>query len=138
LVASELQRLADGRWLNVGSFHNRTVEMFRERAPRISTAASQKDVAALYFGRLMPSPLKRRLLNKAHGEVLQIPRSWMALPLDTKKFITFVQQESRYAMYWTINESDAMMELLQRGANGIVSDEVLTARKVIDEFNSSD
>jgi len=33
VVAQELQRVSDGRWVNVGSFHEKTIRAFRQHAP---------------------------------------------------------------------------------------------------------
>jgi len=136
-VASTLRTLNDGRWMNVGSFHPRIINAFRALAPEISTAASQWDVATQYFGRKLPNGVSRSLLKRAKGEVLQIPEQWRGLPLNTRAFIHHVQTQNRLVMYWTINDSITMQQLLERGANGLVSDNVLVAREVIDQFVAS-
>lgn len=133
-VAAALRKLNDGRWLNVGSFHPKIVHAFRHFAPEISTAATQWDVAAHYFGRLLPRRIQAPVLKRAQGEVLQIPQRWNGLPLNTPAFINHLQNENQPVMYWTINDEPSMLTLLDRGANGIVSDEVILARKVINEF----
>lgn len=134
IVARELQRITDGRWVNVGSFHQKTINNFRQQAPEISTAASQWDVAALFFGRWLPAGLRQFLVQKSGGQVLQIPQRWSGLALDSTHFIHYVQQQERQVMYWTINDPDDMLTLLNNGANGIVSDNVVIARNVIDQF----
>lgn len=133
-VADTLRTLDDGRWINVGSFHPRIVKAFRNLAPEISTAASQWDVAAQYFGRKLPGGFRSALLKRGKGNVLQIPERWKGLPLNTKAFIQHVQTQNQHVMYWTINDSDSMRTLLERGANGLVSDNVLVAREAIDQF----
>ena len=138
VVARELRRIADGRWLNVGSFHQKSIDTFRRCAPEISTAASQWDVAALYFGRWFPAGIRRSMIEKSGGQVLQIPQRWSGLSLDSANFIRFVQQQHRLVMYWTINDPEDMRSLLARRANGIVSDNVLIAREVIDHFVEQD
>jgi len=134
LVAKELQLIHDERWVNVGSFHQKAITAFRQLAPEISTAASQLDVAALFFARRLPEKFRQALLDQSKGQVLQIPTSWKGLALDSSNFIQFVQQQDRRVMYWTINDSDNMRMLLSRGANGLVSDNVNVARQAIDQF----
>jgi len=124
----------DERWVNVGSFHQKAITAFRQLAPEISTAASQLDVAALFFARRLPEKFRQALLDQSKGQVLQIPTSWKGLALDSSNFIQFVQQQDRRVMYWTINDSDNMRMLLSRGANGLVSDNVNVARQAIDQF----
>ncbi len=136
-VATELRKLNDGRWINVGSFHPKTMHAFRSFAPEISTAATQWDVATHYFGRALPGVLRKPILKRAKGRVLQIPEQWFGLPLNTAAFIQHVQSEQRSVMYWTINEASSMRTLLQRGANGLVSDNVLVARTMIDQFSAA-
>jgi len=135
LIADELTTLDDGRWINVGSFHDRIIKYFRSYNDRFSTAASRSDVATLYFGRRFPGSGGSRIMNKAGGRVLQIPEAYMGLPLNTEAFIQRVQAADRQVMYWTINDEDRMKTLLARGANGLVSDNIFTAREVIDRFN---
>ena len=134
IVAEELRKLSDGRWLNVGSFHQKTINAFRQQAPEISTAAARLDVAALFFGRKLPPRLCQSLNKKSGGQVLQIPERWGGLALDSAGFIDYIHQQNRLVMYWTINNPDNMLNLLNRGANGIVSDNVVVAREIIDQF----
>lgn len=136
-AASELRKLNDGRWINVGSFHPKIVNAFRAYAPEISTAATQWDVATHYFGRWLPSPIRKPLLKRAQGQVLQIPERWNGLALNSAAFIQHIQSEHQSIMYWTINDASSMRTLLERGANGIVSDNVLVAREELDRFQSA-
>ena len=134
IIAEELRKLSDGRWVNVGSFHQKTINAFRQHAPEISTAAARLDVAALFFGRKLPTRLCQSLCEKSGGQVLQIPERWGGLALDSARFIDYIHQQNRLVMYWTINDPDNMLTLLNRGANGIVSDNVVVAREIIDQF----
>jgi len=135
-VAESLRTLNDGRWINVASFHPKILNAFRENAPEISTAASQWEVAALYFGRLLPEKSRNKPPRPARSQVLQIPKRWLGLPLHTQAFIQHAQAQKQQVMYWTINDVRSMRTLLSRGANGLVSDNVLVAREAIDQFNA--
>jgi glycerophosphoryl diester phosphodiesterase len=53
---------------------------------------------------------------------LQIPRSSGPLRFDSAGFIRAVQQAGLEVHYWTINSPDEMNELLDLGANGLVTD----------------
>jgi len=136
-LARELDRLMDGRWVNVGSFHGDIIRHFRTKAPDISTAASQAEVASLYFNRFLPRQMQNETQNELRGKVLQIPPRWLGMPLNTKHFIRTVRQNDLGIVYWTINRASTISTLLQRGAHGIVSDELAVAREAIDAFNSA-
>jgi len=135
-VAESLRTLNDGRWINVASFHPKIIYAFRALAPEISTAASQWEIANQYFGRLLPASLRSTSTQPAKGQVLQIPKRWLGLPLHTQAFIQHAQSQNQQVMYWTINDLPSMQKLLARGANGLVSDNVMVAREAIDQFNS--
>jgi len=137
LLADHLLPLVDGRWINVGSFHTAVIQRFRQLAPYISTAASQWDVARLYFARVLPSHFHRRAVASVNCNVLQIPQQWKGLSLDTAAFIKTIQDNRCSVMYWTINDAANMRGLLDRGANGLVSDEIGVARQVIDHYRSN-
>jgi len=129
--------LQDDRWINVGSFHGPIIEHFRKHAPNVSTAASLAEVADLYFNRFISTKKKTAPNNKILGKVLQIPPRWYGLPLHTKHFIETIERSKLSVVYWTINNTTKMQKLLQRGAHGIVSDEIDVARKTIDAFIES-
>ncbi len=132
IVAAELRRIADGRWINVCSFHPKTIRRFRHIAPEYSTAASHSDVAKLFFGRWMPSSAQQSMVRRSAGQVLQLPPYWRGLHLGSTAFIEHVQRWDRRIMFWTINDANDMKTLLNSGANGLVSDNIVVARKVID------
>ena len=137
IVAAELRRIHDGRWINVCSFNPKTIRRFRQIAPEYSTAASQSDVARLYFGRWMPPGVQQNMADRSAGQVLQLPQHWCGLHLGSVDFIKQVQHRERLIMFWTINDESKMKALLDSGANGLVSDNIFTARKIIDAHAAS-
>ena len=117
-VAACLARRPGTGSVTVGSFHERTLARFRERAPEVDTAASRAEVAALWCGRVLPgtaraAPRYRRL---------QIPPRWWGLSLATRGFIGRAAERGVDCVYWTINDPGAMRELVRRGAAGVVTD----------------
>ena len=102
--------------VNVGSFHAATVEHFRSLAPEVTTTATQREVANLYFRR-------RRVLRIPYS-YLQIPISYFGLPLATRPLIRRARELGINVVYWTINTPEQMVSLLDKGANGIVTDRV--------------
>ena len=115
-VALAISKAGAQNRVNVGSFHAKALAHFRVFSPLVTTAATQPEVAQLYFG--------RSLVNVPKYQYLQIPTQYFALPLATKSFIKLAQKKNLKAVYWTINNVDAMKKLINRGADGIVTDRV--------------
>lgn len=112
--------------VNVGSFHAKALAHFRTFSPQVTTAATQPEVAQLYFGRSLANSLKY--------QYLQIPTQYFALPLATKNFISFAQKRNLAAVYWTINNVEDMKTLVQRGVDGIVTDRVDLACSLLNKI----
>lgn len=102
--------------VNVGSFHAKALAHFRLFSPHVTTAATQSEVAQLYFTRPVKKPLKYQFL--------QIPTQYFSLPLATRNFIAFARQRKLGVVYWTINDIETVKQLISRGADGIVTDRV--------------
>lgn len=114
-VARSIEQASAQSRVNVGSFHAAALQHFRQQAPEVSTAASRREVAQLYFlgasGKASPA-----------YRYLQIPVSFMGLPLTGSRFMQRAQANGIQLVYWTINEPEAMQHLISRGAQGIVTD----------------
>lgn len=124
-VAKSIERAAAQSRVNVGSFHANALNHFRLSLPGVTTAASQAEVAKLYFGRGM---------NRAVAfQYLQIPTEYYGIPLSSPRFIKFAQQRNISAVYWTINEPEHMKTLISRGVDGIVTDRVDIACKLLNK-----
>ena len=109
--------------VNVGSFHAPALNHFRQLLPQVTTAATQSEVAQLYF--------KRGLYTAVKFEFLQIPLSYMGIPLATSSFISHAKQRDIKAVYWTINDRKTMQRLINRGVSGIVTDRVDIAASLL-------
>lgn len=78
-------------------------------------------VAALYLCYL----LKARWLAKwlAHGfDILQVPVSSGPMRFATRRFIDFAHSLGLLIHFWTVNSPEQMLELLDLGADGLVTD----------------
>ncbi len=116
-VARSIDRASSHERVNVGSFHAAALGHFRIAAPDVTTAATQIEVAQLYFfGRRKKTPLPY--------EYLQIPVSHFGIPLATQDFIQSARSRGINVVYWTINTTSDMQFLLSRGVHGIVTDRV--------------
>jgi glycerophosphoryl diester phosphodiesterase len=115
--------------VNVGSFHAKALAYFRAFSPQVTTAATQPEVAQLYFG--------RSLVKSVKYQYLQIPTQYFALPLATQSFIKFAQKKKLTAVYWTINNVEHMQTLINRGVDGIVTDRVDLACSLLNKAEKS-
>jgi len=121
---------ADAQYrVNVGSFHAKALANFRLYSPNVTTAATQQEVAKLYFGRSLKQHVKY--------QYLQIPTQYVGLPLATNRFIAFAQKKDLKVVYWTINNVEEMKKLINRGADGIVTDRVDLACSLLNKTKTS-
>jgi len=102
--------------VNVGSFHAITLEHFRKILPQVTTAATQSEVAQLYF--------RRGLYKAIPFEYLQIPTRYFGIPLATRSFIQHANNRGIKTVYWTINDTQSMRRLIARNVSGLVTDRV--------------
>lgn len=122
-VAQSIEKSAMQKLVNVGSFHASVVDHFRHQSRNVTTAATQGEVARLYFGGKLPQPIPYTYL--------QIPLSYFAIPLTPAWFIRKAQTLNVQMVYWTVNDPNTMKMLIDRGADGLVTDRVDLASKLI-------
>lgn len=89
----------------------------------VATSASTRLVLASYLAYLIGS---ESLMSKVLQDVdaLQLPRRAMGLGFDSPNFIQAISKHGVELHYWTVNNPDEMLELLELGAHGIVTDRV--------------
>lgn len=61
--------------------------------------------------------------DRDHSRAIQIPRSSSGLRLDSERFIARCHELGFRVDYWVINEPEVARLLLERGADGIVTDD---------------
>ncbi len=66
--------------------------------------------------------------------VLQIPMKDGKFPLNTSFFINAAHRHNIAVHYWTINKEEDMRSLIEKGADGIMSDIPSLLKKVLDEM----
>ena len=115
-VAETINRAARHATVNVGSFHAPALEHFRQLLPQVTTAATQAEVAQLYF--------KRSQYKTIAFEYLQIPLRYFGIPLASAAFIRHATQRGIKCVYWTINDRKTMELLVKRKVTGFVTDRV--------------
>ncbi|WPC05844.1 glycerophosphodiester phosphodiesterase [Pseudomonas benzenivorans] len=102
----------------VGSFYERSLQLFREHCPGVATSAGPGSVRLLVAldwlglgGVLSPS-----------YQALQIPERHSGLPIASAGLLHTARERGLNVQLWTINEQPAMRRLLDMGAQGLITD----------------
>ena len=119
----------------VGSFSPSRIARFRRlTGGRVPTAAQPWEVVAV---RLAPTARIARWLADRVGtgfDAFQVPHKRKGLTVVTPGFVRRAHAAGKHVHVWTIDEPDEMVELLDRGVDGLVTDrtdllkDVLVAR----------
>ncbi len=114
----------------VGSFHTNVITHLRGIAPLVRTAALKGEVANLYFGRCLP-----RKVSHCCFCALQIPQTYMSLPLATRAFVEYGKSLGIEMVFWTVNDVADMQRLWDLGVDGIVTDYPDLAYELFNDVN---
>ncbi len=113
---------ARGAWdrVLVGSFSRRRLVEFRRITDRrVATSAHPLEVAAYV---LSPTAWLARLLTRNGPDALQIPHRHKRITLATRGLIRRAHANGIQVHVWTIDEPTEMLELLDRGVDGLMTD----------------
>lgn len=104
----------------VGSFSGRRLNRFRRLTEgRVATSAHPREVAAYV---LSPSATLARLLTPGRPDALQIPHRQGRLTVASRGVIRRAHANGVHVHVWTIDERAEMIELLDRGVDGLITD----------------
>ncbi len=67
--------------------------------------------------------------------VLQLPTEQMGIKLAKKSLIKYAHKHNVAVQYWTINDEDEMRELIEIGADGIMTDYPHRLKEVYESYN---
>ncbi|GJM43027.1 MAG: glycerophosphoryl diester phosphodiesterase [Ardenticatenaceae bacterium] len=107
----------------VATFHQATVEEFREVCPGVITSMVEPEIQ-LFFGL---NTVFLGALFQAPGTAFQVPRT-SSLPIIgkvdvlTERFIRVANSHNIQVHAWTINDPAEMERLIGLGVNGIITD----------------
>jgi glycerophosphoryl diester phosphodiesterase len=114
----------------LASFSEKNRRRVHRLMPEVATSVSARQfVAILCAAKLGLAGLVKRLAGRATA--MQIPTRALGMDTSTARFIALAQSCSVRVEYWVINDEDEMRLLLERGADGLVTDGVALAREVI-------
>ncbi|HUE93518.1 glycerophosphodiester phosphodiesterase [Pseudomonas sp.] len=102
----------------VGSFYDRSLQLFREQCPGVATSAgpgSVRMLVALNWTGLAS------LLSPSY-QVLQIPERHNGMHVASPRLLQNAQARGLNVQLWTINEQADMRRLLDLGAHALITD----------------
>lgn len=118
LLCEALQAHQQTERVLVGSFYDRSLQLFREHCPGVATSAGPGSVRLLVAlnwlglgGLLSPS-----------YQALQIPEAHSGLVVASPSLLQTAAQRGLSVQLWTINEQPAMRRLLDQGAHALITD----------------
>jgi glycerophosphoryl diester phosphodiesterase len=104
----------------VGSFSGRRLNHFRRLTyGRVATSAHPLEVLAFRF---LPSGRLADRLTRRRVAALQIPHRRGPLTVTTSGLLRRAHSAGKHVHSWTINDRDEMIELLDQGVDGLMTD----------------
>lgn len=127
-LVEALRRRAILERVCLGSFSDKRLRILRsELGPGLATSLGPKGVARLRLAVSLGRPI--RFPEGVHA--VQIPPKQGPIPLHSERFIDLAHASGLYVHYWTIDDPDQMNELVDRGADGIMTDKPAVLRDVL-------
>ncbi len=126
-LCSALSACGTAESVVVASFHYSALRAFRAACPEVATSASSRE-ATVYW--LLHAIGLSKLYSPAFN-VLQMPMRARSLQLITPRFVRKARARGLPVEVWTINDDQAMVELLDLGVDGIMTDRPDLLRQVL-------
>ena len=119
----------------LASFSGRNRRAVQRLVPQVATSASAGQfLLILISAKLGLRALVARLVSRVSA--LQIPERALGIDTTTPRFMALMHSCGVRVDYWVVNDETTMRRLLQRGADGLVTDNVAAARRVVDVANA--
>jgi len=146
-VAIKVKQTGRSANITLASFHADIIHAIRQTTPDITTTTTRDETMDLYMSRRRISRWINNLHDRlfeagnnndttTHPRTLQIPpRSRLGpfrINLATPDFINSLHRKNLKVNYWTINSAEKMVELYQKGADGLITDRIDIASKIFD------
>jgi len=111
----------------VASFHQRALDVFRDRCPGVATAAGPDEVRTFVF---MNMAFLGRLYTP-RAEAFQVPRRQAGIEIVTQRFVRGLRERNVMLDVWTINDEAEMRRLFDLGVDAIITDRPDLALQVL-------
>jgi glycerophosphoryl diester phosphodiesterase len=118
-LCTALQQHEQTQRVIVGSFHDRSLKLFRELCPQVATSAGSGEVRRLLA--LNWLRLDAWMAMPAY-QVLQIPQRHNGIQVASPRLIQRAQERGLNVQFWTINDTADMRRLLDQGTDGLITD----------------
>lgn len=117
-MCAEIQAAKAEQRVLVGSFHDQAMAQFRQACPSVATSMASAEVrdfviaARLGLSRFVQTP----------ASAMQIPVSAGGMDLTHPRVLAAARARGLRVQYWTINDPDEMQDLLNKQADGLITD----------------
>jgi glycerophosphoryl diester phosphodiesterase len=111
----------------VVSFMDHSVELFKLFAPNVHTATATVETALFYASAQGPLPG----VPNPRYVALQVPMVFMGITVVTPQFIERAHANGLAVHVWTINDQATMEQLIEWGADGIMTDYPTVLERVL-------
>jgi glycerophosphoryl diester phosphodiesterase len=126
-LAAALRRTGAVDRVCVGSFSDDRIETIREKlGPRLCTSLGPKATARLRLA------ARRLPAGQFDAGCAQLPPRYKGLKLVDRRLVEAAHERDMQVHVWTIDDADEMVELLDLGVDGIMTDEPALLRKVLE------
>lgn len=121
----------------LASFSEKRLRRVRKLVPGISTSMGTAAIVRLVLASRAPKKLRRHFMKAVPGPergavCVQIPMKFRGLCIVTQDLVDLAHERGLAVHVWTVNEVKDMIELLDLGVDGIVTDRPTLARNLID------
>ncbi len=115
----------------VASFHDDILDYFIEISDsKIPVSTSQKEATKMVLsGKLFAGGLYR-----PEAVAVQLPLKQAGLNLGTRRVIGSAHRHNMAIHYWTINDKEEMRNLIEKGADGIITDRPDIMKELLKEM----
>jgi hypothetical protein len=121
-LAAYLNRLGRTEGVIVASFNDAALARFHQLAPDIDLAPATVAVAGYVLAGTPPPP---------GSKVFQVPTSFSGITVVDQGFVDRAHDDGFGVHVWTINDEDTMNQLLDWGADGIMTAEPMRLERVL-------
>ena len=102
----------------IACFDSGKLGEFRSICPEVATSAGASEAVMFYW-------LQRAQLESAYSpsaQALQIPQAYKDRRITTRKFLDAAHARNMRVHVWTVNDTESMQQLIDLGADGIMTD----------------
>lgn len=116
----------------IGTFNDEIEAYLRDTYPTLLRGASTKVATSFIITQL----LGVNIFDTASVACLQLPMKQSGLDLTWDTYISRAHRRNIAVQYWTINEEADMRNLINKGVDAIMSDDIALLRSVLDDMNN--